>query len=71
MREPRQISILCTVASRMLTAAGWTVEYLDHGMTMRHGRLVRTLPYDDSLVSLVNKPDVELLVLLGKRRMHR
>lgn len=69
--EPREVSVLATEAARKLSGAGWRVEYGDKAMILRSGRMVREIPYDDSLGSLVPKPDVDVLVLLGKRRHSR
>jgi hypothetical protein len=64
----REVSILATEACRLLTAAGWAVTYEEHAVVLRSGRMVREIVYDDSLGSLVPKPEVDVLVLLGKRR---
>jgi hypothetical protein len=64
----REVSILATEASRLLTAAGWDVEYADHALVLRNRRTLREVPYDDSLGSLVARSEVEVLILIGNRR---
>lgn len=62
------VSMRATRASRELARIGWEVEFADHAMILRSGRLVREMPYADSLTSLVYVDDYELMCLVGRRR---
>lgn len=62
------VSVIAASAARQLQGVGWQVIFEDHAMILTSGRLVREMPYADSLTSLVYRDDFELMMLLGKRR---
>lgn len=69
--EPRETlapSWLAIDACRKLEAVGWRVIFEDHAMVITHGKLVREVPYSDSLGSLVDGDDIPWYIQLGKRR---
>lgn len=62
------VSVLAIRACRELENVGWTVAFEDHAMVLTSGRLIREMPYSDSLTSLVYRDDMELMIMLGRRR---
>lgn len=51
------ISVYASEAIRELRKAGWNVDIPieENHLVLRHGRLIRLLPYTDSLASLVDR----------------
>lgn len=68
MKEPSGVSVLATEAVRKCERAGWSARHEDHAVVLVSGRLVREMPYSDSLGSLVYRDDMELMVLIGNQR---
>lgn len=62
------VSVLAVYAARECERSGWGVSFEDHAVVLKSGRLIREMPYSDTLGSLVYRDDLELMRLIGNRR---